>query len=89
MMLLPKSHYTSHNLHLALAKAYESKAECYWFNTQQNTGNFWKKYSVPFPGINILHAWISHYMSEFVDRTIFRIRRHIPNILFMLVGLLK
>jgi hypothetical protein len=35
------------------------------------------------------HTWISHYISQFVERTIFWIRGCIPNILFMLVVLLK
>jgi hypothetical protein len=65
-MLLPKSYYTLQNLHLALAKVRESKAECYWFNMQQNTGKFWKKYSLPFSGINTFHTQISHYMPKFV-----------------------
>jgi hypothetical protein len=81
--LLPKSCYTSHNLRLALAKVYESKAQCYWFNTQQNTGQIWKKYSLPFSGINTFHTRIGHYMPQFVERTVFRIRRCIPNILFI------
>jgi hypothetical protein len=35
------------------------------------------------------HTRISHYMPQFVKGTIFIIRGCIPNILFMLVGLLK